>query len=116
MATELEQFRDHCRKQSTATEIQRPKCASFQCSPPWRNFGAQPDHAACTWGWQTCACSCHDAGRPPPPTDADRLLWTRLADEIDAYLAGDLCPDCGEPIGGCTDTDFVPDPALWEDA
>lgn len=43
----------------------------------WRD----PDHDACKSG--ECRCPCHK------PSDRDRELWTRIADEIDAYLQPD---------------------------
>jgi len=93
MPTELETFRDHCRKMADpaawAKRHRRPLAKSPACF--------ERTHGECGWGWQSCACACHDGERPQPPADADRLLWTRLADEIDAYLAGDLCSECGEP-------------------
>lgn len=101
MASDLEQQRDHCRKMAALTEHPRPKSRHGSCS----SFVNQ--HGRCPWGWQSCACTCHDRERPQPPTDADRALWTRLADEIDAYLNGDLCVDCGRPKSEV-------EPGLWE--
>lgn len=92
MATELERFRDHCRKMAGAPEHeQRPSGRSWDCWEP-ADSGFEPRHEACAWGWQTCRCTCHDADRPQAPSEADRLLWTRLADEIDAYLTHDDAP------------------------
>jgi hypothetical protein len=65
MATELERFRDHCRK-----------------------MAGSPVAPGC-------------------PAAEHRALWIRLADEIDAYLAGDLFTD--EQPKGTTE-----DVALWE--
>ena len=76
-------FRDHCRamadRASWAKLHRPPRARSPRCF--------ERSHKACIWGWQSCRCSCHDQDRPKPPTDAERDLWTRLADEIDNYLA-----------------------------
>lgn len=93
MATELETFRDHCRKMADPTAWAKAHRLPYARSP--RCF--ERTHTACEWGWQSCKCTCHDADRPKPPTDEERALWTRLADEVDAYLAGDLCTSCGQP-------------------
>lgn len=84
MSTDLTRFRDHCRTMADpnawAAAHPWPKGQSFAC-------GAIDGHARCEWGWQTCNCACHDADRPLPPTAAEQQLWTRLADEVDTYLA-----------------------------
>ena len=74
--SELETFRDHCRKR---VDWQRgePRLACKDRTI----FGAPkpPDHANC--GGHECRCRCHE------PSDRDRELFRRLADEIDAYLS-----------------------------
>lgn len=40
-----------------------------------------PDHANC--GGHRCGCRCHQ------PTDSERRMWARIADEIDTYLGDD---------------------------
>lgn len=87
MSSELAAFRDHCRMMSDpirwAGAHPHPKGISWACDP--RSAGVT-GHGECTWGWQGCACVHHDADRPKPPTDAEQLLWARLADEIDHWL------------------------------
>jgi len=74
--SELTDFRDHARAR-----------ADWQPSPGLRaacrdrtEFGTpkRPDHANC--GGDRCGCDCHR------PTDRERVMWQRLADEIDNYL------------------------------
>jgi hypothetical protein len=89
--SDLTAFRDHCRMMADpnawAGAHPWPKAMSISCYYAVEGHG----HAAdCAWGWQTCRCSCHDAERPTPPTDAERILWARLADEIDRWLAHGL--------------------------
>lgn len=76
--SDLERFRDHCRERATwRAGTPRLACRDrtvFGTAKP-------PDHANC--GGRDCGCSCH------APTARDRALFTALADEIDAYLAGD---------------------------
>lgn len=83
--SDLTTFRDHCRMMADpaawAKAHRLPLARSPWCLP-------RRNHELCEWGWQSCRCPCHDTDRPKPPTDAERDLWTRLADEIDAYLAG----------------------------
>ena len=68
---ELEQFLRHCRAMSTAEH--KPECR-------------RADHLARCWGIR-------EAWTHPDPactgcvTDADRALWARLADEVEAYLS-----------------------------
>jgi hypothetical protein len=83
--SDLTTFRDHARKMSTAEH--KPECEG---------------DPGCAWtyrppcGFGTCGDGCKapttERPRPDPNcpgcvTDADRALWTRLADETDAYLA-----------------------------
>jgi hypothetical protein len=102
---ELTTLRDHCRTMAAApTEIRRPRGSSGACM----GLGnVQRIHEDCVWGWQSCACTCHDDERPQPPTDAERALWTLLADEIDAWLTGRLEE---------TRPDEHTEPPLWEEA
>lgn len=81
----LTTFRDHCRAMAALTEIRRPRATSWSCD---RRSDGQAGHGECVWGWQGCACTCHDPLRPTLPTPSERALWTLLADEIDAYIAG----------------------------
>jgi hypothetical protein len=73
--THLTEFRDHCRERASWLPGE-PRMACRDRTA----FGTPkpPDHANC--GGHRCGCDCH------APTDADRELFTRLADEIDAYL------------------------------
>lgn len=80
--SDLTTFRDHCRRMADpaawAKGNRLPQARSPRCF--------ERAHTQCTWGWQSCKCTCHDADRPKPPTDAERLLWARLADEIDHWF------------------------------
>ena len=65
--SDLTTFRDHARRMAEAEH--KPECKR-----------PRP-----VYGWATSAT-------PPCPgcvTDADRALWRRLADEVDAYLTHD---------------------------
>ena len=44
----------------------------------------EPRHERCGDSADWCACSCHP--RDPGPSAAERVLWGRIADEIDAHL------------------------------
>lgn len=91
VSTDLERFRDHARH-----------CADWQpgdlaaaCKERTAFGTPKPaDHANCGRGW--CGCPCH------APTDAERALWGRLADEVDRWLTEGLeeaqAPD--EPLWG----------------
>lgn len=95
--SELRDFRDHCRVMATWTDPREEATrTSFDCTRhEWREV--QIDHDRCTGfiGALTrfaakpdlCACACHP--RHPGPTDAERALWTQIADEIDAYLSNE---------------------------
>lgn len=76
MASELERFRDYARERAD-WQAGEPRQACKETTI----FGAPKpaDHANCGG----CGCMCH------APTDADRALFARLADEIDGYLARD---------------------------
>lgn len=76
--SELTRFRDHARERADW----QPGIPRVACSER-TSFGTPkpPDHTNC--GGHRCGCDCH------APTDADRALFARLADEIDAYLAHD---------------------------
>ena len=80
-------FRDHARAKAEQTELERPTALSGAC----RHSGFMGlTHSDCQMSPASCGCTCHDAGREPVPSDSDRALWTRLADEIDDYLAATL--------------------------
>lgn len=64
--SDLNSFRDHCREMSKARH--KPEC--MVRVRPW--LKAEP-----TCGAATCI------------SPGDRALWTRLADEVDAYLSHD---------------------------
>jgi hypothetical protein len=63
--SELTTFRDHARKMAEAEH--KPECPYG-----WADGSGLPD----------CPC-------PGCIPDADRALWARLADEVDAYLSHD---------------------------
>lgn len=78
--TDLERFRDHARQMSTAEH--KPEC-------PW----SRPKECEPKPIWRGGITSLQWLGMTEPPplcagcvTDADRLLWARLAAEADAYL------------------------------
>lgn len=95
MATDLERFRDHCRRK--AEEPYDGSNASAPCRG--QVFGTRkpgPQHGWCAS--DACRCSCHE------PTSAERGLWAQLADEIDAYLARDQVVDLfGQVVDVCAD-------------
>lgn len=64
MTSELEQTRDHARMMATADHA--PECV--QRAAPWLKPTPRPGCRGCV-------------------TATDRLLWARIADEIDAHLA-----------------------------
>ena len=77
---DLEALRDHARRMAAMTEPETETA----------------DHEPGCWlsgtGWAVHPC---DACRCPrlrvvaePPTDAERVIWRRLADELDAWLDG----------------------------
>lgn len=81
----LTRFRDHCRRMSTAEH--KPECPSLTAREPhWDAWILAEDGKSMTWR----------GPKPPwtPPTcdgcltDADRALFERLADEVDAYSGG----------------------------
>lgn len=93
--SELERFRDHCREMAN---WQPPKtkertlvahmCRDLRERYPHGGDEFGPHHGLCAG--TECACECHP--RPEPvkgPTDEERALWARLADEVDAYLTTD---------------------------
>lgn len=74
--SELERFRDHCRERADW----QPGESRAACKDRTAFGTPKPfDHANC--GGYRCGCDCH------APTDADRDLFRRLADEIDDHLA-----------------------------
>lgn len=102
MATDLELHRDHCRKMATAQH--KPECC--RCGKPYccgclRHPPAHPGWSWAVEAWAMHAVTCPGSPSAPPcpgcVSDAERVLWARLADEVDAYLTTD-------------------DSALWEDA
>lgn len=107
--SELETFRDHCRAMA---DWKPPEphikvgawCRDLRTEYPHIEAldEGKPDHGMCTW--DKCACPCHP--RPPGPSDADRALFARLADEVDAYLASDDEPALFET----TPTTATPEP------
>lgn len=76
MASELEQARDHARKMAGRT---KPR-ASHHCR------GGLHDRCRgiIRLGAGSCECPCHPGA--PAISEADRRLWTQLADEIDQHL------------------------------
>jgi hypothetical protein len=76
--SDLTEFRDHARERGgwQPGEL-RAACKDLTV------FGSPKpaDHRNC--GGHLCGCDCHR------PTDAERVLWVRLADEIDEYLTND---------------------------
>lgn len=96
--SDLAAFAAHCREMAAWTD---PRDAATGTSAWCREDDERlrrainlPDHERCdghigaltrfTAAPRLCACECHP--RDPGPSDADRELWTRLADEISAYL------------------------------
>jgi hypothetical protein len=63
--SDLTEFRDHARRMARARH--RPDCAVQDPHRPWLKPRPSPDCLGCM-----------------PP--ADQALWSRLADETDAYL------------------------------
>lgn len=86
-STDLKRFRDHCRRKAAQTDIERPQGISAPCARP--GFLGLT-HDDCRDGHERCRCECHDGDREQPPTEAERALWERLADEVDAYQGGAL--------------------------
>lgn len=72
--SDLTRFRDHCRRMAKTQHL----------------GGCSADHPAMMWRPADERC-------PGCVSDADRALWAQLADEIDAYLAGQL-EDGEEPF------------------
>lgn len=84
--SDLTDARDHARKMAAASGI-LPASAykSAACLGLFQGLG----HASCSGVSQVgkrCPCACHPK---PAPSPQDVALWTRLADEIDAYLTHD---------------------------
>jgi hypothetical protein len=69
--SDLATFRDHAARMATA--YHKPECRFTRLDPSHRCGGG------CTHRRQCPGCV----------TDADRTLWQRLADEVDAYLTTD---------------------------
>lgn len=80
--SELTTFRDHARERA-AWEPGELRAACRERTA----FGTPKpaDHANC--GGHKCGCRCHE------PTDREREMWRRLADEIDDYLDPVESPD-----------------------
>lgn len=68
---------DHARARA-AWEPGKPSWACKDWNSSIFSEPANHDHKFC----HGCGCECHR------PSDRDRQLWTRIADEIDGYLAG----------------------------
>lgn len=107
--SELETFRDHCR----AMAEWKPPVPHVKVGAWCRDLRAEypnldtegwgpPKHENCFWA--KCACDCHP--RPAGPSESDRALFARLADEVDAYLATDDEPALFET----TPTTATPEP------
>lgn len=81
--SDLTRFRDHC--QSMATAEHAPDCPHITAREPyWPMWTVAEDGGSMVWNGPKPPWS-------PPPcggciTDDDRALWTRLANEADAYL------------------------------
>ena len=93
--SELETFRDHCRKMADAGHSPDCAFATGKALDRWGHF-----HLFREWPEKWGA---RPSGPPKPcpgdcVSDADRALFTRLADEIDAYLT----PDADEPLWGAS--------------
>lgn len=96
--SDLTATRDHARKMAAwvdPRDTDSPHRSGY-CRDMARDLPAE--HEKCSGvlpgAWGLCNCPCHP--RDPGPTDAERALWTQIADEIDAYLSG---PD-DEPLEG----------------
>jgi hypothetical protein len=76
--TELTRFADYASERA-GWQQGPPRAACREAS----FFGEQlpASHTLCSG--VRCGCACHE------PTDSDRALWKRLADEITAYLGDD---------------------------
>ena len=76
--SDLTEFRDHCRERADwlpgPCRVACREATIFDTPKP-------ADHVNC--GGARCGCYCH------APTDRERDLFARLADEIDAYLTTD---------------------------
>jgi hypothetical protein len=93
--SDLERFRDHCRTMA-AEDAHTPECVAAT-----NEAGRRWDYLRMFREWRLSWGERPDGPPMPCPggciSDADRLLFSRLADEVDAYLAHD-------------------DEPLWEDA
>jgi hypothetical protein len=85
--SDLTEFRDHARTMAARTRLDLLPEPGGRCQ-----MGA---HTRCLIGSLTCPCSCHDSDRPVVPTEAERALWARLADEVDTYLGVVEAVDAG---------------------
>ena len=92
----LTTFRDHCRAMAKAEH--RPECAHLRPEPFWQAWDLiNGDDGIATgmfWrgpkpAWEPAPCDCH-------LSDDERALFTRLADEVDAYLTEEDEPLWGE--------------------
>ena len=91
--SDLTEFRDHCRRMANGGPTP-PSRTAYWCTPVYVR-GLPGEHVQCMEGAESCRCDCHP--RPVPPTDAERALFARLADEIDDYLTPD---DEGDDLFG----------------
>jgi hypothetical protein len=73
--SDLTDFRDHASERANWQPGNKRDACKGRTA-----FGTlkPPDHVNC--GGYRCGCDCHR------PSDAERVLWARLADEIDSYL------------------------------
>lgn len=78
-------LRDHAHRMA----IWQPGKPALFCQAIDGRFGysRNPQHGSCRN--PSCGCACHQ------PTDTDRVLWQRIAAEIDAYINGDLSSQDG---------------------
>jgi len=87
VVSELTAFRDYARERAEW----QPGAMRAACLDRTVLGTPKPaDHANC--GGYQCGCRCHE------PKPADRALFARLADEIDAYLSSEAGDD--EPLFG----------------
>lgn len=79
--SELSVFRDHCRTMAAWKSGRGCERCRGNHNPWTVTTWREPNHDACQGG--DCRCECRK------PSKADRALFKRLADEVDAYLTAD---------------------------